>query len=93
MAVELAAYGFIVGFIYERFKNKNLFALYASIVSAMLGGRIIWGFVQIVLLGLLGKGRTFEAFFTAAFIQAVPGIILQLILLPSIMLLLRKTRL
>lgn len=92
MAFELAAYGFIVGFVYSRFKHKNILALYASLVIAMLGGRILWGLAQTVLLGFGGNVFTFSAFLTAGFINAIPGIILQLILLPSIMMILRKTQ-
>lgn len=92
MAIELGAYGLIAGFLYERFKNKNLFALYISIVTAMLGGRVLWGLAQIVLLGFAGKSYAFTTFFTSSFVQAMPGIILQLVLLPSVMLLLKKTR-
>ena len=50
----------------------------------MLGGRIVWGIAQVVLLGLSGSAFTFQAFIAGAFVNAVPGIILHLILIPII---------
>lgn len=90
MAFELAAYGFIVGFVYTRFKRQSILSLYASLLAAMLGGRVIWGMVQALLLGFAGKSFPFSAFLFAGFLNAFPGILLQLILLPSIMLILKK---
>lgn len=89
MAFELAAYGFIAGFLFNRSKWKCLRSLYRSLIIAMLGGRFVWGVVQGILLG--AQGFTFKAFIAGAFINAVPGIILQLILIPAVMLALNKT--
>ena len=36
MAFELLAYGFFTGFLYFLFKRKNLFAIYASLIPAVL---------------------------------------------------------
>lgn len=93
MAFELAAYGFLVGLSYQLFKKKNILSLYASMLIAMLGGRIIWGLVQTVLLGFGGKTFAFSAFITSGFLNAIPGIILQLVLIPSVMLIIKKTHL
>lgn len=90
MAFELAAYGLITGLLYAQFKNKNLRAVILSILPAMLGGRLVWGIAQTALLGLGENGFTFAAFMAGGFANAVPGIILQLILLPSVMLLIEK---
>lgn len=92
MAAELCAYGFIIGFVYELFKKKNLFAIYLSLISAMLGGRIIWGLAKLLLLGLKGKAFTITAFITGGFIDAIPGIILQLILIPIILSVIERTK-
>ncbi len=93
MAFELCAYGLIVGLIYSKSKKQNLLWLYISMISAMVGGRIIWGIVQTVLLGFGNNPFNFTAFITSGFVEAIPGIILQLILIPSIMLLIKKTKL
>ncbi len=90
MAFELAAYGLITGLLYAQFKNKNLRAVYLSILPAMLGGRLVWGVAQTLLLGPGENGFTFATFMAGGFANAVPGIILQLILLPSVILLVKK---
>lgn len=85
MAIELCAYGLLVGIFYGLFRKKNLFALYGSLIPAMLGGRILWGIAQVVLLGLSGKTFTLAVFWANGFAKAVPGIVLQLILIPAVM--------
>ena len=89
MAFELAAYGFLIGFIYCRFQKKNLLALYVALLAAILGGRIIWGVARTLLFGVGGEPFTLSLFITNAFITAIPGIVLQLILIPSVMILLK----
>lgn len=91
MAFELAAYGFIIGIIYANAKKQNLLWLYISLISAMIGGRIVWGIVRTILYGI-NVPFSFTMFISAGFIEALPGIILQLILIPSIMLIFKKTK-
>ena len=91
MAFELAAYGFISGFLFGKTKGRGILPVYGSLFGAMLGGRMVWGVAQTLLLGL--EGFTFKMFVAGAFINAVPGIILQLILIPAVMLVLDKTNL
>lgn len=93
MAFELAAYGFLVGFLFKNARWQCVKSLYRCLVIAMLGGRFVWGFAMTVILGLGENGFTFTAFLTGAFINAVPGIIAQLVLVPAIMLALNKTHL
>ncbi len=83
MAVELAAYGFVVGICYGLSKKKGICAVYVSLLTAMLSGRLAWGLMQIILLGIQGTGFSLYAFFAGAFLNAIPGIILQLILIPA----------
>ena len=93
MAFELAAYAFVAGFIYASVKKQNLLTLFISIIAAMIAGRIVWGIAQVILLGLNGKPFTFAAFLAGAVTNAIPGIILQLILIPLIMLVLDRAKL
>lgn len=90
MALELCTYGFIVGFVYMKAKHKNLLWLYISIISAMIGGRIVYGIAKTALLGISGNSLTFGAFISGGFIEAIPGIILQLILIPAVFLLVKR---
>ncbi len=92
MAFELPAYAIICGLIYMCFKKKNLIAIYVSLVSAMLGGRVVYAIVQAFILGLGEDGLTLTIFITKAFVKPFPGIILQLILVPSIVFTLNKLK-
>ncbi len=90
MAVELMAYGLAAGLIYMLFKKKTLLSIYISLVSAMLLGRIVWGAASAVLYGIASKAYGFAAFIAGAFVEAVPGIILQLILIPALVFTVQK---
>ena len=85
MAFELGTYGFVIGFLYSRFTEKSWKAVLFSLIVAMLSGRAVWGVVDILLLGILGKSLTFPMFFSAVFLSSVPGILLQLFLIPLLM--------
>ena len=88
---ELAAYGIIVGFLYNHSRWKCIVSLYRSLIIAMLGGRIVWGAVRIVMTGVAGEAFTWQMFMAGAFLNAIPGIILQLVLIPTLMLALDRT--
>lgn len=91
MAFELAAYGFFAGFLYEHSRWHCIIALYRSLIISMLAGRIVWGIVEVIILGMSGGAFTWKMFLAGAFINAVPGIILQLILIPAVMVALNRT--
>ena len=91
MAFELATYGLVIGLIYGRSHRQCVISLYRSLIAAMLAGRIVWGIVQIVLLGLIGKSFTWQMFIAGALLNAVPGIVVQLTLIPTIMVALNRT--
>lgn len=91
MACELAAYGFVTGLLYPRLGRRPA-GLYGSLILAMLGGRIVWGIVTYVLLGMSGSTLTVEMFLTATVVGTLPGIALQLILVPMIVWLVERRR-
>lgn len=91
MAFELATYGLVAGLLYGRSRWQCVIALYRSLIAAMLAGRIVWGTVQIVLLGLSGSAFTWQMFISSALLNSIPGIIVQLILIPVIMVALNRT--
>lgn len=92
MAFELAAYGFTVGFLFCRLTKLPIVpAVYLALLPSMLVGRLVWGAVEVVLLGFFGNGFTFAAFLSGSVLSAIPGILLQLVLIPSLMLALYKT--
>ncbi len=85
MTFELATYGAVSGIMYNRSKWQCIFALYRSMIVAMLLGRIVWGFAEVILLGFAGNTFTWSAFMAGAFFNAIPGIIVQLTLIPFLM--------
>ena len=89
MCFELAAYGLVSGILYRKLPKKAV-NVYVSLVLAMLAGRIAWGIVMVILMGLSGSAFTWAAFVAGAFVNAVPGIIVHIILIPIIVLALRK---
>ena len=80
MCFELMTYGLIV---------KRL-PLYPSLIITMLAGRAVSGIVNLILLSMAGKAYTLEIFLTAAFVTALPGIILQLIIIPLLVKVIEK---
>lgn len=92
MAFELAAYGLLSGLLH-RILPKNKVSIFISLISAMIGGRIVWGIVSYFLYGINGTQFTMEIFMAGAFINAIPGIIIQLILIPFIILTLERMEL
>ena len=92
MAFELAAYGFLSG-LFSRLLPKKVPFLYLSLVLAMLGGRLIWGVARFVMAGLSVTSFPLSAFVAGAFTTAWPGILLQVLLIPPVVLLLRRTKL
>ena len=84
MAFELCTYGFVPGMVFNRFPEKNLIAVFVSLIIGMLAGRLVWGIAEVILLGIASKGFTMQMFLAGAFINALPGIVLQLVLIPLI---------
>ena len=91
MALELAVYGFMTGLMYKLFPKKDIF-IYAALIMSMVCGRIAWGIVSIFLYGLSGTVFTWEIFMAGAFFNAIPGIIIQIIIVPIIIITLRKAK-
>ena len=92
MAFEMAAYGFVSGYLYSHARWQCTKMLYISLVTAMLAGRIVWAFAEVILLGIGGNIFTWKMFAAGAFLNAIPGIIVQLTLIPLIMVALRRAK-
>ena len=93
MAFELAVDGAVVGWLYTRSRWQCGRALYRCLIPAMLAGRLVWGGVMVILMGLSGGVFTWELFLGGALLNALPGIALQLVLIPAVMVLLDRTKL
>ena len=92
MAIELAVYGLVTGLMYSKFKHKKL-GIYISLITAMITGRIVWGIASFFIYRALGNPFTWGYFAAEILINAVPGIIVQLILIPTLIFALNKARL
>lgn len=82
MAFELMTYGLVSGILSEKLGKKSYKMIYLALIAAMICGRMVWGIAQIILLGFQGGTFTIEAFMAGALLNAIPGIILQLIIIP-----------
>ena len=82
MAFELAAYGAIAGAMHRVLPKKKIFIL-CSLATSMICGRIVFGIVKYFCIGINGS-YAFSLFLTEAFVTALPGIIIQVILIPVI---------
>ncbi len=89
MAFELATYGAVAGILY-RVLPRKAWSVYVSLVCGMLAGRVVWGVVKWAVLGLSGSEFTMKMFLAGAFINAVPGIILHIVLIPPVILALSR---
>ena len=89
MAFELAAYGCVTGFLYKNLPGKKV-KLYISLISAMILGRILWGMVSLVIYGVTNAVFTWQIFIGGALLNAIPGIILQLIVVPILVMAIEK---
>ena len=89
MSAELAGYGAVCGILYRKFP-KNLSGIYLSLIIAMIAGRILWGIAMVFITGIGSNGFSWSLFVAGALTNAIPGIILQLILIPILVSTLRK---
>jgi len=92
MAFELAAYGAIAGLMHRILPRRKPY-IYVSLLTAMIIGRLVWGTAMFICLGLSGGSFTFAAFLAGAVTNAIPGIILQIVLIPVLVMVLDRPRL
>lgn len=89
MAFELAAYGLITALLFRLLPDRPI-SVYLSLVGAMLAGRLVWGVASLALYGLGGTPFTLEMFLAGAFTNAAPGIVFHILVIPPIVLALRR---
>lgn len=92
MAFELAAYGAFAGWLYHKLAGRK-WRVYGALAGAMLAGRAVWGIASLIIYGLLMESSfALTAFWVGGFVNAWPGMALQLILVPLVVAALEKTR-
>jgi len=91
MSFELATYGAVSGLLYAKLPRRNG-SIYAALLSAMVLGRVVWGAVMLVISGLTESVFTWAAFLAGAFTNAVPGIIVHILLIPVLVMALCRAK-
>lgn len=89
MAFELAVYGAMTGLVYKRLPLSRG-NVYLCLGIAMVAGRAIWGAVRFVMAGIGAGEFPFSVFLAGAITNAIPGIILQMLIIPPVIIALDK---
>ena len=89
MAFELATYGFVAGWLHNKLPKKKV-NVYVSLLCAMIIGRLVWGIVMFACMGFDVSAYGLQTFMAGAVLNAVPGIVLQLVLIPIVVITLEK---
>lgn len=92
MVFELAVYGLAAAIVYNKLSKKT-YNIYVSLFVAMILGRIVGGIAKAVLLGINGTSFPISVFLTSYFVETLPGIIVQIIIIPIIVIALKKANL
>ncbi len=87
MSIELATYGLVAGVLYAWLPKKKV-NVYVSLIVAMIAGRVMWGISRVVLLGVFRSEFSWDLFISGAVINAIPGIILQIVAIPILVMVL-----
>lgn len=90
---ELAAYGFFSGFLFSRVRTRHVLAdVYLSLLPAMLAGRVLGGAAQAAFYLSTARGWS-PALWAAGYLAGTaPGMAVQLILLPALLLALARAK-
>jgi LytS/YehU family sensor histidine kinase len=91
MAFELLTYGAVSGLMHRLLPKKRP-CVYLSLLVAMIAGRLVWGIAMLVCLGIRGGGFTLSAFLAGAVTNALPGIAVQIVLVPLLVMVLTDSR-
>ncbi len=91
MMVECAVYGAVSGIMMRFVRTKSSWAdLYISMVTAMLAGRVVAGLAKALIFT---PGTPPFAWVTTSLITGIPGIVIQLVLLPILITALTRAKL
>ena len=91
MMVECGVYGLVTGLMMRFIRTKNGLAdLYISMVAAMILGRTVAGLAKALIFT---PGTAPFAWVTTSLVAGIPGIVIQLILMPLVILALTRARL
>ena len=89
MAFELATYGAVSGLMYDKLPRKKT-SVYIALLTAMVAGRLAWGAARLICAGLDVSVFGLSAFWAGAVTTAIPGILVQIVLIPVLVIALEK---
>ena len=89
MSAELATYGMVSGMLYSKLPRKKT-SVYITLLSAMIAGRLVWGAARFLCTGLDVSAFGLSAFWAGAVTTALPGILVQILLIPVLVMVLEK---
>ena len=89
MALELATYAAVSGMLYQSLPQKRC-CLYLSLAVAMISGRMVWGLARFLCAGLDINTFGLSAFWAGAVGMSIPGILLQLLIVPVLVIVAEK---
>lgn len=88
MMVECGVYGLTASLVLQFLRTGNTYAdLYLALIAAMLAGRVVSGIAKALIFS---RGLTMSAWVTSSFVTALPGIVIQMVFLPSVVFALMK---
>lgn len=91
MAFELATYGAVSGLMHRILPRKKPF-IYCSLLTSMIIGRLVWGLAMYICMGINGGSFTFAAFLSGAVVNAIPGIVVQIVVVPVLVMMAGEKR-
>ncbi|MFV0411966.1 MAG: ECF transporter S component [Oscillospiraceae bacterium] len=92
MLCELAVYGLVAGLLIRLIKTKSQTAnIYLALIGAMLCGRLVYGALNALIFR--AGDYSLSLWLTGAFVTALPGIVIQLVLISLVVVALRKAKL
>lgn len=91
---ELAVYGLVSGLIFGKLRTGKLYLdLYLALLPAMLLGRIVGGAAQMLFYLATARGYSLALWAGGYLVGTLPGIGVQLVLLPLLYTVLEKSKL
>ena len=92
MLCELAAYGTVSSLLMRYIRIKNTYTkVYVSLIGAMLFGRVFFGILNSLIFD--AGNYSLQIWLTASFVTALPGVVIQIIVIPAVVIVLQKAKL
>lgn len=95
MGFEMAVYGYASGFLFLFLVKKGIPfipRIYVSLISAMVLGRVVYGAIKAVLTLGTAEPYSLSAFIAGTVTSGIPGIIIQLIVVPVVVVAVEKAQ-